>query len=222
LPVPAPATALILEGFEWRDDGIAGERVTPTGAAIVRHLVKETKARPGPLGTLQASGMGAGTRVLPGMPNILRATAFAATEHDSRDEVVVISFDIDDMTGEEIAVAADRLRATDGVLDLSIGARVGKKSRPVADFRLLARPEQASEIIAACLLETSTIGLRWRQEFRSILARVQTPADAKGLPKKIVTRPDGRRTAKVESDALKDIAGLQARRRAAGQDGGTE
>jgi len=218
IPVPAPATAIILEGFDWREDGVAGERVTPTGAAIVRHLVQEPGRRPGPLGRLQASGMGAGTRILPGMPNIVRATLFLADEQMHNDEIVVISFDVDDMTGEEIGVAADRLRECAGVLDLSIGTRLGKKSRPVADFRLLVRPERAAEIGAACMIETSTIGLRWRREFRNILPRTQTAAGDSGLPSKTVTRPDGSSTTKVESDALRDMAGL-ARRRAAGQRG---
>jgi hypothetical protein len=218
LPVPAPATATILEGFEWRDDGVSGERVTPTGAAIVRHLVEDSTARRGPLGALQASGMGAGTRVLPGMPNVVRVTVFAVASRHDGDEVVVICFDVDDMTGEEIAVAADRLRAEEGVLDLTIGTRLGKKSRPVADFRILARPDRADKIVAACLVETSTIGLRWRREARAILPRTLA-AEGTGLPSKSVTRPDGSRTSKIESDALKDIAGLQARRRAAGNGG---
>ena len=73
LPVPAPATARLLDGFTWRDDGIGGERVTPTGAAILRHLVGAAAAR-GVVGRLQGTGTGAGTRELPGQPNILRAT----------------------------------------------------------------------------------------------------------------------------------------------------
>ena len=72
LPVPAPATALLLEGFRLMDDGIVGERVTPTGAAILAHLV-DPDARPPMSARLLASGLGAGTRELPGMPNILRA-----------------------------------------------------------------------------------------------------------------------------------------------------
>ena len=74
LPVPAPATARILDGFEWRDDGVGGERVTPTGAAILRHLVDRRQA--GAAAGWPERGMGAGTRDLPGMPNILRALVF--------------------------------------------------------------------------------------------------------------------------------------------------
>ncbi len=110
LPVPAPATAAILETYDWRDDGLAGERVTPTGAAILRHL-----AKPGlpASGRLVASGTGAGTRRLPGMPNVLRVLAFEEDGIET-DRVAVIEFEIDDMTGEEIGTAIDRLRAGSG------------------------------------------------------------------------------------------------------------
>ena len=74
LPVPAPATSVLLTGYPWQDDGIAGERVTPTGAAILRHLVPPARCaarRQG--GRLICVGSGAGTRTLPGLPNIVRA-----------------------------------------------------------------------------------------------------------------------------------------------------
>ena len=114
LPVPAPATSLLLTGYPWHDDGIAGERVTPTGAAILRHLVPAAQCGTRrDAGRLLSVGSGAGTRALPGLPNILRALVLergAASDADA-DAVTVLEFDVDDMTGEEIAVAADRLRA---------------------------------------------------------------------------------------------------------------
>ena len=81
LPAPAPATAAILSGYRWRDDGVGGERVTPTGAAIVRHLATFS----GDFGArrLAATGTGAGTRELPGMPNILRALVFDDRRRES-------------------------------------------------------------------------------------------------------------------------------------------
>jgi pyridinium-3,5-bisthiocarboxylic acid mononucleotide nickel chelatase len=208
LPVPAPATAAILAGFEWRDDGIFGERVTPTGAAILRHLAAKAGGV-GQVGRLVGSGTGAGTRSLPGMPNILRALVFDSSDPLSGDRVTVISFEIDDMTGEEIGVAADRLRAVPGVLDLSIGQRWGKKGRPMQSFRLLVRPDMAQRVAERCLAETSTIGLRLSEERRIVLGRdASIPG---GIGVKSVGRPGGR-TAKAESD---DLAGdsLAARRR---------
>lgn len=212
LPVPAPATARILEGFEFRDDGVEGERVTPTGAAILRHL---TNIAPPPTATgrLRATGTGAGTRSLRGMPNILRAMVFEAAAETPTDTVEVICFDVDDMTGEEIGVAGDRLRMADGVLDVSVGTRIGKKGRPLADFRVLAEPSAADAIVDLCMVETSTIGLRRRSESRVVLSRELLA----GKPNaKRVKRPDGTFTSKVESDDLVSISTLAARRKAAG------
>ncbi len=207
LPVPAPATALILEGFAWHDDGIAGERVTPTGAAILKHLVSE--ATPRALGRLARTGTGAGTRSLPGIPNVLRALVFEETASLSQDRVTMVAFEVDDMTGEEIGVAAGRLRETDGVIDLSIGQRWGKKDRPLQSFQLIVRPEHAEAVIQRCFAETSTIGLRVREERRVVLPREMSVVDDIGV--KSVSRPGAGVTRKAESDDLKG-ASLDARR----------
>ncbi len=215
LPVPAPATAAILTGFRWRQDGVPGERVTPTGAAILAHLVAAPGAGPTG-GRLEAIGTGAGTRSLDGLPNVLRALVFVAEPAGPATpaEVVVLSFDVDDMTGEEIGLAADRLRVLPGVLDLTTGQRSGKKGRPVADFRLLVAPDAAEAAAAACFLETATIGLRWRREARRVLGRQLEPGGHGAPARKRVTRPDGSSSLKVESDAIADIAGLAQRRAA--------
>lgn len=207
LPVPAPAAAAIMRDFEWRDDGIDGERVTPTGAAIVRYLA--TPGDGGQGGVLKAEGTGAGTRTLPGMPNILRALMFEAAEPPSGERVTVISFEVDDMTGEEIGVASDRLRAVAGVLDVSIVPRWGKKNRPMQSFQMVARPEAADGAIRRCFEETSTIGLRVREEARVVLAREISDRDGVGV--KTVVRPETGRTLKAESDHLHG-ANLVARR----------
>ena len=218
LPVPAPATTLLLVGYPWHDDGIAGERVTPTGAAILRHLVPAAhcNARRDAVRLLRA-GAGAGTRTLPGMPNIVRAmvTERAAVSADvDIDAVAVLEFDVDDMTGEEIAVAADRLRAEKGVVDVSVGTRHGKKGRPLAEFRLLARPEATDAIAEACFTETSTLGLRWREERRRVLHRAETVAavDDDAVAVKVALRPGGKRTAKAAHDDVAATRGLSARR----------
>jgi uncharacterized protein (TIGR00299 family) protein len=215
LPVPAPATADILRGFRWHDDGVAGERVTPTGAAIVAHLVGDARSDANvPAGVLLATGIGAGSRDLTDMPNILRAMVLAVDlETSASDDVIVLEFDVDDMTGEEIAVAADRLRGTDGVVDLTIGMRSGKKGRPVSDFRLLTRPDAHADVAAACFRETSTIGLRWRRESRLCLPRRAETVTAAGteLRRKRTMRPAGD-TVKIESDDLCRFDVLAVRR----------
>ncbi|HET7882999.1 MAG TPA: LarC family nickel insertion protein [Acetobacteraceae bacterium] len=210
LPVPAPATAVLLEGFRWRDDGIGGERVTPTGAAILRHLVAAPDARVS--GRLRATGTGAGTRELPNQPNILRATVFAdVTAAPGDEDILLLCFDIDDMTAEELGIAADRLRTVGGVRDLVLVPAIGKKGRPVHTFRLLVEPGAQDDVAAACFTETSTIGLRWHTEQRMVLPR--TASTTGPLRVKTVTRPSGS-SRKVESDDLGAIAGLGARRAA--------
>jgi pyridinium-3,5-bisthiocarboxylic acid mononucleotide nickel chelatase len=221
LPVPAPATARLLQGFTWRDDGIGGERVTPTGAAILRHLVMKTTAPPA--GRLRASGTGAGTRELPGQANVLRVTVFdqapeAALEPTAgTEDILVLSFDIDDMTGEEIGVAAERLRQLAGVRDLVVLSALGKKGRPVQIFQLLLHSEDQAKVAAACFTETSTIGLRWRQERRVVLAREHGTAklshSTSAVRVKTAARPAGN-SRKAESDDLAEIEGLESRRAA--------
>lgn len=211
LPVPAPATARLLEGFTWRDDGIGGERVTPTGAAILRHLVGPASAR-GVVGRLQGTGTGAGTREIPGQPNILRVTLFeAVADQLGEEDILVLDFEIDDMTAEEIGVAADRLRGAGGVRDLVLVPAIGKKGRPVHTFRLLVEPTARDAVAEACFTETATIGLRWQMARRAVLPRAS--ADAGAVRVKVVTRPAGQ-SHKAESDDLAHIAGLEARRAA--------
>ncbi|MCB8877746.1 nickel pincer cofactor biosynthesis protein LarC [Acidisoma silvae] len=207
LPVPAPATARLLTGFAWRDDGVSGERVTPTGAAILRHLVSV----PAVAGQLQASGTGAGTRTLPDMPNILRAMVLDTVAPGHGEEILVLSFDIDDMTGEEIGIAADRLRASAGVRDLVISTAIGKKGRLVNVFRLMLLAEDQAVVAAACFSETSTIGLRWHVERRKTLPRHAVNVD--GVRVKAVTRGDGV-SRKAESDDLASGTTLEERRAA--------
>ncbi|HEV2674729.1 MAG TPA: LarC family nickel insertion protein [Aliidongia sp.] len=214
LPVPAPATVALLTGFAWRDDGVGGERVTPTGAAILRHLIGGEGSGATLSGRLAAVGTGAGTRTLQGIPNVLRALVFdAAPAPAPRQRVTTVGFEIDDMTGEEIAVAADRLRAVEGVLDLTVGQVQGKKGRVMQSFRLLVRPDRTDAAIERCLLETSTIGLRVGEDQRVVLPRRLSTAEADGavIGIKTVERAGGW-TLKAESD---DLAGdsLEARRR---------
>jgi uncharacterized protein (TIGR00299 family) protein len=216
LPVPAPATAALMTGYPWRADGIGGERLTPTGAAILRHLVPAERcggARES--GRLVAVGTGAGTRSLPGMPNIARALVFDTASVSAAETVAIVEFDVDDMTGEEIAFAADRLRGAASVIDVSVGARAGKKGRPLADFRLIVAANDVDAAVAACFTETSTLGLRVREERRRLLARTESAIAVPGGDVRVKTarRPDGGRTAKTAHDDATKVPGLAARRR---------
>ena len=131
VPVPAPATAELLKGFSFVDDGGQGERITPTGAAILKHL-SPTQTSLGPRGKLVSTGIGAGTMPIDGIPNILRILCFE-TAPLSSEVVNVIRFEIDDMTPEELALALDRLRALEAFsmqATQPVSARRGARSFP--------------------------------------------------------------------------------------------
>lgn len=217
LPIPAPATSRLLEGFAWRDDGVAGERVTPTGAAILRYLLAKPPPAT-PLGRLVSDGAGAGARNLPGIPNVLRLLAFADTDRSS-DAVLVVEFDIDDQSGEDLAHSIDRLRALDSVRDVALFQGVGKKGRPLHSVRVLADAEGRERLLDAIFSETTTIGARLREEQRVILPRRQVTVNVgdHAVRVKLVERPGGALSGKVEADdvALAGDAGARRELRAA-------
>ncbi|MFY9239621.1 MAG: LarC family nickel insertion protein [Roseovarius sp.] len=204
LPVPAPATARLLQGLAVQDDGIPGERVTPTGAAIMRHISTALPLRARPMGRLRATGHGAGTRDLPGLPNVVVVQVIEGAAQD-KDTVAVLEWDVDDMTGEEIAVAADHLRAREGVLDVVTIPLTGKKGRPCTGFRVLAVPARADEIAQAVFAQTSTLGLRVRQDQRLVLPREIVPGGKRALRALA-------ETVKADSDGLAILPTLEERR----------
>lgn len=220
MPVPAPATALLLEGFAMHDDGIAGERVTPTGAAILRYL--ECGAAAPVRGTLRRSGYGFGTRRLPGVSNCLRALVFedeGAASAPGHRELAVISFEVDDQSGEDLATGLERLRSLPGVHDVLQMAAFGKKSRLAVHIQVLAAPDALDAAVEACFRETTTIGLRTHMVEGRALARrfAAIEVDGQGTTVKLVERPgeDGATvvTGKAEADHLRPVASHAARMR---------
>jgi hypothetical protein len=214
LPVPAPATAKLLAGFEVLDDGIGGERVTPTGAAILRHLAPSRRPPAATL-TLGTEGTGLGSRKLDGIANALRALGlYAGAVDGAAERVAVIDFEIDDQAPEDLAIGLDRLRQLPDVLDVLQVPAFGKKGRLVAGIQLLSRPEAVSTVAEACFEETTTIGLRWRIEDRIVLERrIGRTETADGqVSVKLVDRPSGARTAKAEIDDLAAAPGGRAGR----------
>lgn len=212
LPVPAPATASLLEGFETLDDGIAGERITPTGAAILKALAPSRRRPSG--ATLAASGTGFGTRTLPGLPNILRALLFetgaAETTSGREGEVAVVAFEVDDQTPEDLAAGLDKLRAEADVLDVTQAPVFGKKGRVMAAIQILCRAPAIERVAAACFAETTTIGLRWHVARRFELDRRAVTAG--GIRVKVVSRPGGGATAKAEMEDVRAVPGGRAAR----------
>lgn len=201
LPVPAPATTLLLRGFTFHDDGRAGERITPTGAAILRYLSPSSGIGPSPH-VLDRSGIGFGTRRFPGMSNMLRVLAFT-NEAAVQERIGVIQFEIDDQTGEELAVALDHIRAAEGVIDVTQSPVFGKKGRMMASVQVLTRPDAIEAIGTLCFRQTTTLGLRSRTEARTILPR-QAVTTGDGVCVKLADRPGGS-TAKAEMDDVRPL-----------------
>ena len=214
LPVPSPATARLLEGFAWHDDGRPGERVTPTGAAILRNLNCADALPPGGQ-RLSASGYGFGMRRFMGMSNTLRVMVFDDRQISGlvREEVAVVTFELDDQTAEDIALAIGHLRDMEGVMDVLQMPAYGKKGRLMTHIQLLCAPRVLEGVLAACFGQTGTLGIRYHIAQRAILPReeIAVALDDAAMRVKVAQRPGGSFTAKLESD---DLQGSRAATRA--------
>jgi hypothetical protein len=171
-PVPAPATLELLKGAPSYSSGIDAELVTPTGAAIVSTLAKRYGAFPQM--TVEKSAYGAGSRDFPGRPNVLRivlgdASAAMAAKTDS-ETISVLEANLDDLNPQVFGYVMDRL-LEEGALDV-FGVPVQmKKSRPGTLLTVLCRPENADKLVQLLFAETTTLGVRRREESRQVLAR---------------------------------------------------
>lgn len=215
LPVPTPAVVRLLEGYPMVDDGVGGERVTPTGAAIIAHL--EPRIGSAGDGIIGRTGHGLGTRDLPDRPNLLRLLALFPTDNPvaadipwDTAQVSVISFDVDDQTAEDLAVGLDAVRSIDGVLDIVQSPVMAKKGRMATHVRVLCRSDVRRDTIHACFDQTTTIGLRWRDETRAELDRSDVMRN--GIGGKATRRPGGVVTSKPDSDAIAEAGATSAER----------
>jgi uncharacterized protein (TIGR00299 family) protein len=174
-PVPAPATVELLKGAPVYSSGIEAELVTPTGAAIVRTLA--SRFAPFPQVKIDHVGYGAGTRDFPGHANVLRITIgevemraeknAPATQHDT---ISVLEANLDDLNPQVFGYVMERLLES-GALDV-FGVPVQmKKNRPGTLLTILARPEDADKLAQIVFAETTTLGVRHREEHRQVLAR---------------------------------------------------
>lgn len=201
LPVPAPATLRLLEGHVVRPGPQgSGELVTPTGAALVRVL----SSGPPPAEFIpRASGYGAGTKEFVGRANALRITL--ADEVWSADEemesLVLLATDVDDMSAELLAGAADILRQA-GALDVVLLSTQMKKGRVGTRVEVLARPMDVGRLETLLFVHTSTIGVRHVRVDRRALSRAASTVRVLGhdVRMKIAALPDGSRRVKPEFD----------------------
>lgn len=163
LPVPAPATALLLAGIKNYAGDIKGELTTPTGAGLIRHFAKEiTTERPE---VYDKIGYGMGTKDFE-KPNCVRV--FVSDE--SEETVVELKCQIDDMTGEEAGYAISKLISL-GALDAYITPIVMKKSRPAFELTVITHPEKKDFFIRQIFKHTTTLGIRQLDCVRSVLTR---------------------------------------------------
>jgi len=179
-PLPAPATAEILRGIPLRQIDVPAELTTPTGAAILAQIVRHF----GPIESMVTDriGYGLGTRDLPHRPNVLRAFLGHTPTHGgaSHDQVVEIRTHLDDITGEHLAHAIDRL-ISEGALDAAASPLIMKKGRPAHLLTVLALPKDAERLASLVLRETTAFGLRLERVERRTLRREE----------KVVTTPYG-------------------------------
>jgi uncharacterized protein (TIGR00299 family) protein len=208
LPVPAPATLRILEGLPIRPgpDG-AGELVTPTGAALVRVLSSGRAPREY---VPRRSGFGAGTKEFTDRANALRLVLAELSDApelapaaDGREALVLLAADVDDMSGEHLAAAADALRAA-GALDVVLLSTLMKKGRPGTRIEVLARALDAHELETRIFQHTTTIGVRRCHATRVALPRTvhEIDLDGRRVRVKVARGPEGSTRVKPEFDDL--------------------
>jgi uncharacterized protein (TIGR00299 family) protein len=222
LPVPAPATIRLLEGFNVRHGPPgSGELTTPTGAALLRVL---SKGAPPNEYIPRRSGYGAGTRDIHGQLNALRIIVGDTTldqhdhhhhhhhEHVHTEHLHVLSADIDDMSPEELAGAADVLRA-EGALDVVLLHTTMKKGRLGTRVEALVQTSDLARLEEKIFLQFTTIGVKTFDVVRNALVRESRLVrfDGRDIRVKVATLPDGTQRAKPEFDDLRRVAEETAR-----------
>jgi uncharacterized protein (TIGR00299 family) protein len=214
LPVPAPATMKLLEGLPVRTgpEG-AGELVTPTGAALVRVLSSGYT----PLEyTPRKSGFGAGTKDPKDRPNALRIILADETNvagGRAPDEVLaMLATDVDDMSPEHVAAAADSLRDA-GALDVMCITIGMKKGRIGTRLEVLCREADADRLEGLLFARTTTLGIRRSRVMRRALERTVRSVDVLGhsVRVKISKLPDGARRVKPEYEDVRTVADATGR-----------
>lgn len=173
LPVPAPATAELLKDANAPvySSGIDKELTTPTGAAIAKAIAGKFGAVPAY--KISAIGYGAGGRDLPGQPNVLRITigeSLTTGTSVAPEFVSVLEANIDDLNPQVFGYVMDRLMEA-GALDVFGTPVQMKKGRPGMLLTVLARTEDAQKLVKIVFTETTTLGIRMREERRQVLTR---------------------------------------------------
>lgn len=201
LPVPAPATALLLRDIPVYGGEIPGELCTPTGAALLAYFADGF----GPMPMLRVKAIGYGM----GKKDFLRANcvrAMLGEAADQSDRVVELHCNLDDMTAEAVGFAMEKLLAS-GALDVWTTAIGMKKSRPGTMLSVLCREEDREKLVKELFRHTTTLGIRERLCDRYTLTRsVETVQTVLGPVRKKTASGYGVSRSKWEYEDLKDLA----------------
>lgn len=204
LPVPAPATADILIGIPSFKGDEAGERSTPTGAAILKYLNPKFES---PNTSAKKIAYGPGQKDFE-EANVLRISLLENSQNENSDHVWVIETNIDDMPGEMLGSDFQSLLLESGAIDFSITHAQMKKGRPAFILSAMAPANHRDSVIDCILENTSAIGLRYYTAQRKVLKRRKVVLETEFGPieAKESTKPSGAKTTKFEYESLKDIA----------------
>lgn len=201
MPVPAPATALLLKGVPTYGGEIQGELCTPTGAALLREFVSEYGSQPAM--RVKAIGYGCGKK------DFSRANALRAMLGDTdsgRDSVTELKCNLDDMTGEAIGYAMDAL-LSQGALDVFTTPIGMKKNRPGVMLTVLCKDTDVDTMVEAMFTHTTTLGIRRTNCDRWILSRrEETVQTSYGSVRCKISTGHGVERVKPEFDDLSAIA----------------
>ena len=206
IPVPAPATTLLLRGVPVEMPDIEAELVTPTGAALLTTLVRHWSSEPS--FRLELVGTGAGGRDLKEQPNVLRVLIGEAdAAMPGSRQVAVLETALDDDNPQFVAALLPRL-LEQGARDAMVVPTIMKKGRPGMWLVVVAEPRDAAALALTVLQETSALGVRTRLERRYELERrtaeVETPFGRIAL--KIATLPGGQERAAPEFESVRVAA----------------
>ncbi len=172
-PLPVPATLEILQGFPIEQEPVPHELITPTGAAILAHLCgNQAQGSSANVFSTSKIGYGLGARDLDDRPNLLRArlSGTSQTHHYASDEVVLLTANFDDMSGEAVGSLMEKLMF-EGALDVIAIPSTMKKGRSGIQLQVMTDDSSQAGILDILFKDSSTFGVRVQKVSRKILER---------------------------------------------------
>ena len=179
LPVPAPATAYILQGVPTYGGSVQGELCTPTGAALLKHFVQ--RFGPSPVMRVEKTGYGMGKKDFEAA-NCVRAMLGQTQEESTT--IAQLACNLDDMTPEALGFAQERLWEA-GALDVTTAPIGMKKNRPGVQLTCLCRLEDREKLVSVLFAHTTTLGVRESLCTRYTLARSQRTVETEHGPVRV-------------------------------------